>query len=55
MQNRLAEAGLDLAPFVKKVGPNYVVQIGSYASVQKAQSVAETVQNAGFAARVVSE
>ena len=55
MQNRLTEAGLDLAPFVKKVGGNYVVQIGSYASAQKAQSVAESVQNAGFAARVVSE
>ncbi len=55
MQNRLTDAGLDLAPFVKKVGENYVVQIGSYASAQKAQSVAESVQNAGFAARVVSE
>jgi len=55
MQNRLMDAGLDLAPFVKKVGSNYVIQIGSYASAQKAQSIAETVQNAGFSARVVSE
>ena len=55
MQNRLVDSGLNLAPFVKRVNGNYVVQVGSYASAQKAHSVAAEIQNAGYAARVVGE
>lgn len=55
MQNKLTEANLDLAPFVKRVDNYYVVQIGSYASKEKAQVVVLQVQGAGFPAQLVNE
>ena len=55
MQNRISESGLNLSPFVKKVGSYYVVQVGSYASVQTAQNIVTEIQNAGYSARIVNE
>lgn len=55
MQNKLTDAGLDLAPFVKRIDNYYVVQIGSYASKEKAQAVVLQVQGAGFPAQLVNE
>lgn len=55
MQNKLTDAGLDLAPFVKRIDNYYVVQIGSYASKEKAQAVVLQVQGAGFPARLENE
>lgn len=53
-QNQITEAGLDLAPFVKRIDNYYVVQVGSFASPQKAQEAADMVNNAGFSARVAN-
>ena len=55
MQNKLSESGLNLSPFVKKVGSHYVVQVGSYASSQTAENIATEIQNAGYNARIVNE
>lgn len=54
-QNRLMETSIGISPFVKNIGGTYVLQAGSFASVQKAESVASQLNQAGFSARVVQE
>lgn len=54
-QNKLLDSTLNVSPFVKEVNGYYVVQVGSYANRQKAQSLAGEVSALGFPAKVVSE
>lgn len=54
-QNRILDTDLDVSPFVREVNGYYVVQVGSYANRQKAQSLAAEVQAQGFPAKVVAE
>lgn len=54
-QNHLMNTNIGVSPFVKEVGGNYVLQAGSFASMQKAESVANQIMQAGFSARVVQE
>lgn len=54
-QNRILDTDLNVSPFVKEVNGYYVVQVGSYANRQKAQTVAAEVQAQGFPAKVVAE
>ncbi len=54
-QNKLMETSIGISPFVKNIGGVYVLQAGSFASVQKAESVASQLNQAGFSARVVQE
>lgn len=54
-QNHLMNAPIGISPFVKEVNGSYVLQAGSFASVEKAENVANQIRQAGFSARVVSE
>lgn len=54
-QNRLMSAPIGVSPFVKEVNGAYVLQAGSFASVQKAESIAGQINQAGFSAHVVQE
>lgn len=54
-QNKIIDTNLNVSPFVKEVNGYYVVQVGSYANRQKAQSLATEVQAQGFPAKVVAE
>lgn len=54
-QNRLMESNHALSPFVKEVNGSYVLQVGSYASAQKAEAAVKEVNQSGFAARAVQE
>lgn len=54
-QNHLMNAPIGISPFVKEVNGAYVLQAGSFASVQKAESIAGQINQAGFSARVVQE
>ena len=54
-QNKLLDSSLNVSPFVKEVNGYYVVQVGSYANKQKAQSLAGEVSAMGFPTKIVSE
>lgn len=54
-QNHLMNTPVGISPFVKEVNGAYVLQAGSFASVTKAENVANQIRQAGFSARVVSE
>lgn len=54
-QNKLMNTSIGVSPFVKDIGGAYVLQAGSFASIQKAESVAEQLNLAGFSARIVQE
>lgn len=51
----LQEAGLGVSPFVRKSGTGYTLQVASYGSKEKAMSVAESLLNQNFPAKVVVE
>ena len=51
----LQEAGLGVSPFVRKMGAGYTLQVASYGSKEKAMSVAESLLNQNFPAKVVVE
>ncbi len=51
----LQEAGLGVTPFVRKMGSGYTLQVASYGSKEKAMSVAESLLNQNFPAKVVVE
>lgn len=54
-QNKLMSTSIGVSPFVKEAGGAYVLQAGSFANIQKAESIANQIIGAGFSARVVSE
>ena len=51
----IQEAGLNIQPFVKNIGGAYTLQVGSFSSKEKAQSVANDLLKNNFPARVVVE
>ena len=55
VQNRLIDSNLNVSPFVKEVNGYYVVQVGSYANKQKAQTLYSEISTLGFPAKIVSE
>lgn len=51
----IQEAGLNIQPFVKNIGGAYTLQVGSFSSKEKAQSVANDLLKNNFPARVIVE
>ena len=51
----IIDAGLDIQPFVKNIGGAYTLQVGSFSSREKAQSVANELLKNNFPARVIVE
>lgn len=54
-QNQLMNLSTSVSPFVKEVNGTYVLQAGSYANPNKAESVSREINSLGFHARVVKE
>ena len=54
-QNRLMETNLSVSPFVKEVNGTYVLQVGSYANINKAEALVRDINAAGFSATLVQE
>ena len=51
----IQDAGLNIQPFVKNIGDAYTLQVGSFSSKEKAQSVANDLLKNNFPARVIVE
>ncbi len=51
----IQDAGLNIQPFVKNIGAAYTLQVGSFTSREKAQSVANELLKNNFPARVIIE
>ena len=51
----ILESGLNIQPFVKNIGAAYTLQVGSFSSREKAQSVANDLLKNNFPARVIIE
>lgn len=51
----IQDAGLNIQPFVKHIGGAYTLQVGSFSSREKAQSVANELLRNNFPARVLVE
>lgn len=51
----IAESGLNISPFVRNIGGAYTIQIGSYATREKAQSVANELLRNNYPARIIME
>jgi len=51
----ILDAGLNVEPFIKNIGGAYTLQVGSFSSREKAQSVANELLRNNFPARVIVE
>ena len=51
----IAESGLNISPFVRSIGGAYTIQVGSYATREKAQSVANELLRNNYPARIIME
>lgn len=51
----IQDAGLNIQPFVKNIGSAYTLQVGSFSTKEKAQSVANDLLKNNFPARVIIE
>ena len=51
----IAESGLNISPFVRNIGGAYTIQVGSYATREKAQSVANDLLRNNYPARIIME
>ena len=51
----IAESGLNISPFVRNIGGAYTIQIGSYATREKAQSVVNDLLRNNYPARIITE
>lgn len=51
----LDEAGLGLSPFIRRIGNEYTIQVGSYNSKEKAMDEARTLLEKNYPARVLIE
>ena len=51
----ISESGLNIAPFVRTIGGAYTIQIGSYSSREKAQSVMNDLLRNNYPARIITE
>lgn len=51
----LQDAGLGMAPFIRKMGSGYTLQVGSYNSKEKAMNIANELLIKNYPARVIIE
>ena len=51
----IAESGLNISPFVRNIGGAYTIQVGSYSTREKAQSVANDLLRNNYPARIITE
>ena len=51
----IAESGLNISPFVRNIGGVYTIQVGSYSTREKAQSVVNDLLRNNYPARIISE
>ncbi len=51
----ILDSGINVQPFVKNIGGAYTLQVGSFSSREKAQSVANDLLKNNFPARVIFE
>ena len=51
----IAESGLNISPYVRNIGGAYTIQIGSYTTREKAQSVANELLRNNYPARIIME
>ena len=49
------EAGLNISPFVRAVGGGYTIQVGSYSSREKAQTLVNELLRSNYPARIISD
>ena len=51
----IAESGLNISPFVRSIGGAYTIQVGSYTTREKAQSVVNDLLRNNYPARIITE
>lgn len=51
----ISESGMNISPFVRNIGGAYTIQVGSYATREKAQSVANDLLRNNYPARIIME
>ena len=51
----IAESGMIISPFVRSIGGAYTIQIGSYSTREKAQSVVNELLRNNYPARIIME
>lgn len=51
----IAEAGLNISPFVRSIGGAYTIQVGSYSTREKAQTVVNDLLRNNYPARIIVE
>lgn len=51
----IAESGLNISPYVRSIGGAYTIQVGSYATREKAQSIANELLRNNYPARIIME
>ena len=49
------ETGLNISPFVRAIGGGYTIQVGSYSTREKAQSVVNDLLRNNYPARIITE
>ena len=51
----IEESGLNISPFVRSIGGAYTIQVGSYSTREKAQSVVNDLLRNNYPARIIME
>lgn len=51
----ITESGLNISPFVRSIGGAYTIQVGSYSTREKAQSVVNDLLRNNYPARIIAE
>lgn len=51
----IAEAGLNITPFVRNIGGAYTIQVGIYSTREKAQNVVNDLLRNNYPARIITE
>ena len=51
----IAESGMNISPYVRNIGGAYTIQVGSYATREKAQSIANELLRNNYPARIIME
>lgn len=51
----IAESGMNISPYVRAIGGGYTIQVGSFASREKAQSLANELLRNNYPAKVIME
>ena len=51
----ITESGMNISPFVRSIGGAYTIQVGSYTTREKAQSVVNDLLRNNYPARIIME